>query len=92
MHTVDEKQVLRWRSGKLPTQSSMVFALIQCSNLKMAGRGRQSIDYMKPKEPSFLAKFKREIGYKEGPTVESKVISIVVSMYIILQRWTSLTK
>lgn len=39
----------------------------------MAGRGRQGVDYMKPKEPSFLTKFKREIGYKEGPTVNSKV-------------------
>lgn len=38
----------------------------------MAGRGRQGVDYMKPKEPSFLTKFKREIGYKEGPTVNSK--------------------
>ncbi|KAJ8041615.1 hypothetical protein HOLleu_12485 [Holothuria leucospilota] len=50
----------------------MICTLFHCNNFKMAGRGRQSIDYVKPKEPSFLAKFKREIGYKEGPTVDSK--------------------
>lgn len=47
----------------------------------MAGRGRQGVDYMKPKEPSFLTKFKREIGYKEGPTVNSKVTPVTVTLY-----------
>ncbi|KAH8379640.1 hypothetical protein KR009_006260 [Drosophila setifemur] len=34
---------------------------------------RNNITYVKPQEPSFLAKLKAEIGYKEGPTVETKV-------------------
>lgn len=36
---------------------------------------RNNITYVKPQEPSFLAKLKAEIGYKEGPTVETKVRS-----------------
>ena len=40
----------------------------------MSGRGRQSIDYVKPSEPSFLTKFKQQAGYKEGPNVDTKVI------------------
>lgn len=28
---------------------------------------------MKPSEPSFLKKFKNDVGYKEGPTVDTKV-------------------
>ncbi|XP_033625746.1 uncharacterized protein KIAA1143 homolog [Asterias rubens] len=38
----------------------------------MSGRGRQSIDYVKPSEPSFLTKFKQQAGYKEGPNVDTK--------------------
>lgn len=34
-----------------------------------------NITYVKPQEPSFLAKLKAEIGYKEGPTVDTKVRS-----------------
>ncbi|EDW68964.1 uncharacterized protein KIAA1143 homolog [Drosophila virilis] len=33
---------------------------------------RNNITYVKPQEPSFLAKLKAEIGYKEGPTVDTK--------------------
>ncbi|KAH8373982.1 hypothetical protein KR200_006853 [Drosophila serrata] len=33
---------------------------------------RGNITYVKPQEPSFLAKLKAEIGYKEGPTVDTK--------------------
>ncbi|KAH8316813.1 hypothetical protein KR074_009083 [Drosophila pseudoananassae] len=33
---------------------------------------RNNITYVKPQEPSFLAKLKAEIGYKEGPTLETK--------------------
>jgi len=36
---------------------------------------KRNITYVKPQEPSFLAKLKAEIGYKEGPTVETKVSS-----------------
>ncbi|XP_017022936.1 uncharacterized protein KIAA1143 homolog [Drosophila kikkawai] len=37
----------------------------------MSKRGN-NITYVKPQEPSFLAKLKAEIGYKEGPTVDTK--------------------
>ncbi|XP_030372132.1 uncharacterized protein KIAA1143 homolog [Scaptodrosophila lebanonensis] len=33
---------------------------------------RNNITYVKPQEPSFLAKLKAEIGFKEGPTVDTK--------------------
>ncbi|XP_026475877.1 uncharacterized protein KIAA1143 homolog [Ctenocephalides felis] len=33
---------------------------------------KNSITYIKPEEPSFLKKLKAQIGYKEGPTVETK--------------------
>ncbi|CAN0390586.1 unnamed protein product [Lampetra planeri] len=35
----------------------------------MAGR---NIAYVKPKEPSFLRKFKKDVGFKEGPNVDTK--------------------
>ena len=34
---------------------------------------KNSIQYIKPSEPAFLKQFKEKIGYKEGPTIESKV-------------------
>ncbi|XP_075163963.1 uncharacterized protein KIAA1143 homolog [Haematobia irritans] len=33
---------------------------------------KRNIAYIKPQDPSFLAKLKQEIGYKEGPNVETK--------------------
>ncbi|KAG8442826.1 hypothetical protein GDO86_011585 [Hymenochirus boettgeri] len=33
---------------------------------------RNQVKYVKPAEPSFLSKFKRDVGYKEGPTVDTK--------------------
>ncbi|XP_034657236.1 uncharacterized protein KIAA1143 homolog [Drosophila subobscura] len=33
---------------------------------------RNNITYVKPQEPSFLAKLKEQIGYKEGPSVDTK--------------------
>ncbi|KAM8967044.1 uncharacterized protein KIAA1143 homolog [Pelodytes ibericus] len=30
------------------------------------------VSYVRPAEPSFLSKFKKDVGYKEGPTVDSK--------------------
>lgn len=35
--------------------------------------GKRQLNYIKPAEPSFLAKFKKDAGYKEGPTVDTKV-------------------
>ncbi|KAK3550951.1 hypothetical protein QTP70_011534 [Hemibagrus guttatus] len=31
-----------------------------------------NVSWVKPSEPSFLRKFKNDIGYKEGPTVDTK--------------------
>ncbi|XP_076827761.1 uncharacterized protein KIAA1143 homolog [Brachyhypopomus gauderio] len=31
-----------------------------------------NVSWVKPDEPSFLRKFKSDVGYKEGPTVETK--------------------
>lgn len=39
---------------------------------------RNNISYIKPREPSFLKKLKQEANYKEGPTVDTKVSSIIV--------------
>ncbi|CAG9763365.1 unnamed protein product [Ceutorhynchus assimilis] len=33
---------------------------------------KHNIAYVKPDEPSFLRKLKQQIGYKEGPTVNTK--------------------
>ena len=35
----------------------------------MAGR---NVSYVKQKTPSFIQKFKEQVGYKEGPDVETK--------------------
>ncbi|KAM9307534.1 uncharacterized protein KIAA1143 homolog [Gastrophryne carolinensis] len=33
---------------------------------------RNQVSYVKPSEPSFLTKFKKNVGYKEGPNVDTK--------------------
>ncbi|XP_056376566.1 uncharacterized protein KIAA1143 homolog [Hyla sarda] len=33
---------------------------------------RNQVSYVKPAEPSFLKKFKIDVGFKEGPTVDTK--------------------
>ncbi|KAM4706080.1 uncharacterized protein KIAA1143 homolog [Rhinophrynus dorsalis] len=33
---------------------------------------RNQVSYVKPAEPAFLAKFKKDVGFKEGPTVDTK--------------------
>ncbi|XP_026226505.1 uncharacterized protein KIAA1143 homolog [Anabas testudineus] len=36
-------------------------------------KGKPSgVSWVKPSEPSFLKKFKNDVGYKEGPTVDTK--------------------
>ena len=39
---------------------------------------RNKISYIKPREPSFLRKLKQEANYKEGPTVDTKVDTIII--------------
>lgn len=34
------------------------------------------VSWVKPTEPSFLKKFKNDVGYKEGPTVDTKVYGL----------------
>lgn len=34
---------------------------------------RNQVSYVRPAEPTFLARFKERVGYREGPTVETKV-------------------
>ncbi|XP_061852804.1 uncharacterized protein KIAA1143 homolog [Colius striatus] len=33
---------------------------------------RNQVSYVRPAEPTFLSRFKRQVGYREGPTVETK--------------------
>ncbi|XP_074999299.1 uncharacterized protein KIAA1143 homolog isoform X5 [Calonectris borealis] len=33
---------------------------------------RNQVSYVRPAEPAFLSRFKRQVGYREGPTVETK--------------------
>ncbi|XP_042535685.1 LOW QUALITY PROTEIN: uncharacterized protein KIAA1143-like [Dipodomys spectabilis] len=35
---------------------------------------RNQVSYVRPAEPAFLSRFKEWVGYKEGPTVETKRI------------------
>ncbi|XP_004614589.2 uncharacterized protein KIAA1143 homolog [Sorex araneus] len=35
---------------------------------------RNQVSYVRPAEPTFLARFKERVGYREGPTVETKRI------------------
>ncbi|XP_032092917.1 uncharacterized protein KIAA1143 homolog isoform X3 [Thamnophis elegans] len=33
---------------------------------------KNQVSYVKPDEPAFLSRFKERIGYREGPTVDTK--------------------
>ncbi|XP_077160375.1 uncharacterized protein KIAA1143 homolog [Paroedura picta] len=33
---------------------------------------RSQVSYVKPAEPAFLSRFKEQVGYREGPTVDTK--------------------
>nr|XP_034172168.1 uncharacterized protein KIAA1143 homolog [Osmia lignaria] len=35
-------------------------------------RKKHNVSYIKPNEPKFLRELKEQVGYKEGPTVETK--------------------
>lgn len=46
-------------------------------------RKKHNISYIKPDEPKFLRELKEQIGYKEGPTVDTKVrICELLAMYL----------
>ncbi|XP_067249876.1 uncharacterized protein KIAA1143 homolog [Chanodichthys erythropterus] len=38
----------------------------------MSKKAKGNVSWVKPAEPSFLKKFKNDVGYKEGPTVDTK--------------------
>lgn len=42
----------------------------------MSGRGgkRNAVMFAKPDEPAFLRRMKAELGYKESPSIDTKVI------------------
>lgn len=40
---------------------------------RVAMSKRNQVSYVRPAEPAFLARFKEQVGYREGPTVETKV-------------------
>ncbi|XP_024082231.1 uncharacterized protein KIAA1143 homolog [Cimex lectularius] len=33
---------------------------------------KRNVSYIKPQEPAFLARLKQQVGYKEGPNVDTK--------------------
>ena len=37
------------------------------------GRGKKGVNYIVQEEPAFLKQFKQKVGYKEGPTIDTKV-------------------
>lgn len=39
-----------------------------------------NVSWVKPAEPSFLKKFKEDVGFKEGPTVDTKVSVFVANI------------
>lgn len=52
---------------------------------------KHNIAYVKPEEPSFLRKLKEQIGYKEGPTVDTKVgqvrfAFVLFTIFCVVQR------
>lgn len=40
---------------------------------------KAKIAYVQNDEPDFIKKFKQKVGYKEGPTVDTKVLVSVAS-------------
>lgn len=53
---------------------------------------KHNIAYIKPNEPKFLRQMKEQIGYKEGPDVNTKVSSKIVysslsMVYIVVVKY-----
>uniref|UniRef100_A0A674GBH3 KIAA1143 n=1 Tax=Taeniopygia guttata TaxID=59729 RepID=A0A674GBH3_TAEGU len=36
---------------------------------------RNQVSYVRPAEPAFLSRFKQRVGYREGPTVDTKMMN-----------------
>lgn len=41
---------------------------------------KKNVSYIKPQEPAFLARLKKQVGYKEGPTVDTKVSDFKINI------------
>lgn len=41
------------------------------------------VSWVKPAEPSFLKKFKSDVGYKEGPSVDTKVGGVWLGLVVL---------
>lgn len=52
---------------------------------------RNQVSYVRPAEPAFLARFKEQVGYREGPTVETKVSPPATSGFCLVLRVQALT-
>lgn len=55
---------------------SVAIVLFYC--FAMSKSKPSGVSWVKPTEPSFLKKFKNDVGYKEGPTVDTKVRYVLV--------------
>lgn len=47
-------------------------------------RKKHNVSYIKPNEPKFLRKLKEQIGYKEGPTIDTKVLYFIIIHYTLI--------
>ena len=36
---------------------------------------KSNVTWVKPAEPTFLKKFKDDVGFQEGPTIDAKVVA-----------------
>ena len=50
---------------------------------------KHNVNYIKQEDPKFLKLMKQEIGYKEGPTVETKVNIYVIQILTKKRRFYS---
>lgn len=57
--------------NKYLAYSRVIFGVVSVAMNKNKASG---VAWVKPTEPSFLKKFKNDVGYKEGPTVDTKVV------------------
>lgn len=55
-----------------PAKSAECYLLLVRTRTTMSKRNQ--VSYVRPAEPAFLSRFKERVGYKEGPTVETKKI------------------
>lgn len=52
---------------------------------------KRNVAYIKPQEPEFLRKLKEQVGYKEGPTVDTKVRKTITERKVYVSHLCVLT-